>query len=722
MKIRKISSAPAVYLVDKNYRVTLYSDSLVRLEYTAEGVFDDENPLILEPTFREEVPHSLVTNDLFALKTPRFAMELIPDGKCFDIGNLKIRVFGALNGETVFEPGIEDADNLGGAQSDLYKYPAGKIYESFTPGLVSKNGYFVYRNHCDFLRDEKTGWIKKRSSSDFQDWCFFACGTDYKKAFADFIGLFGKIPMIPRWALGYWYSRWHKFRDEDILGVVEKFRELGIPLDVFVIDTDWRKRGWNGYEWNSDFFGDPARFVSNLKKLGIKCCLNDHPGYGVSDELPSDDPYRAEIKKVLPDISDFRVQWNDDRYVRAWTQKIFTKILDEGIDFWWVDGWGASGGIMDLHSQMWLNRFYYEAAANARDGRRAMILSRWGGVGSHKYPVQFSGDTYSTFETIKRQISFTHQGGNIGAAYWSHDIGGFLGKNIDEELFIRWVEFGCFSPILRTHSSGASRDVWNYSEEAVSIFKKYVRARYALNPYLYSLARECRETGTPPFRGIYVEYPRDANCYDYREQYLIGASLMVAPAYSPGRISTRITYFPEGAWIPLEDGGIIKGKRSRPIDVAIDKIALFARAGSIIPTTAPVERLGAPENLEFLVFPSGDETFFDYYEDDGVTNACENGAYLKRRVVARSRGPKVSIKLSAAVGGSYDGAPETQEISFLVFGGRGIAKRVLVGGKITEFSTINKILGGTLDSRFNFARVDIGRVAPRDEISVEVIF
>ncbi len=725
------------YLISCSYRITLFSESLFRIEYSKEGLFDEEYPILVVPSFthQEEVPHSLHTNKIFSIRTHYFQLELLPDGKPLDIGNFKVKIFNSLNGDVVFEPGVEDNGNLGGAYLDLYKYPAGKVWENFTDGIISQNGYFVWRNHCEFLNDEKTGWIKKRSdTATFQDWFVFAYGRDYKKAFSDFVNLFGRIPMIPRWALGYWYSRWHKFHDYEIIETIKKFRSLGIPLDVFVIDTDWRKHGWNGYEWNKEFFPQPQRFISELKSLGIRCCLNDHPGYGVSDELPEDDPYREEIKKDFPEVKDFRVYWNDDRYVNAWMKKIFTKILDDGIDFWWVDGWGASGGIMDLHSQMWLNRFYFESARKTKDNRRPMVLSRWGGIGSHRYPVQFSGDTYSTFETLKKQISFTHKGGNIGAAWWSHDIGGFLGGKIDEELFIRWVEFGCFSPIFRTHSSGASRDVWNYSDRAVEVFKKYTRVRQALNPYFYTLARECFETGVPPVRGLYIENPSDKESYDFEEEYLIGKNLLVAPAYGPGDSFRRIVYFPPSGdiWMALEDIDIIKRKTKKFIEIPLEKIPIFLRRGAIVPSTSPTDTVTplTLSNIEFLIFPSSKKSIFEYYEDDGNTERYLSGEYSKRKVEARLTrsfpfGKKVEIKLHPSVG-AYDKMPqEEQEISFVILAPELKGKKprkIFINKKLSDYKMTSEIFSGSMKTPYFLAKVSLGKISPSSEFLVELIY
>ncbi|PIU83669.1 MAG: hypothetical protein COS68_02815, partial [Elusimicrobia bacterium CG06_land_8_20_14_3_00_38_11] len=667
MLIKKIGEVPVRYLIDKTYRITVYSTSLVRIEYSKKGVFDDEEPLILEPALamkEKNLSCEIKTvKDFFILSTDYFELKLKADGNRFDIGSL---YFTIKEKKYTWQPGIIDEQNLGGAMLDLYKFPEGKSNEKFTEGLISKNGYFVFRNHCEFLWDNKKNWFKRKRDWDSQDWYLFGYGSDYKKAFSDFVSVFGKIPLPPKWAFGYWYSKWYKFKDVEILDVVKKLKEKKIPLDVFVIDTDWRKNVWNGYEWNKELFPNPKALLDELKRQNIHTCLNDHPGYGQSDELPQDDPYREKIKVKIPDITDYRIQWSDERYVSAWLDEIFVQFLKEGIDFWWVDGWGATGGIMDFSSQLWLNKWYFEAAKMAGDNRRPMLLSRWGGIGSHKYPVQFSGDTHSSFETLKYEISFTHKGGNIGASYWSHDIGGFLGEKLPEELYIRWIQFGCFSPVFRTHSSKETRNPLDYSERALEIFTKYLKVRYSLFPYFYKLARECFDTGLPLIRGLYLEEPGDKNACIYDEEYLIGKSLLVAPAYGPGKVFQRDVYFPKGVWISLEGKEVVKGPCKKKIKIPLDKIPVYVKSGSIIPTIPVKQNLSEKiTELELSVYADTRNEFL-YYEDDGLTEDYRNGGFITQKVEVSKIKNKIILDLFP-VSGDYRGFKSEIQLNLNVF-------------------------------------------------------
>src|SRR3989339_121091 len=719
MKIskNKVSSKIIQYIIDSSYRITLYSSSLIRAEYSKKGLFNDENTLITEPTFSEEAAHTIKeTKDFFLISTDKFELKLFPNGKQFDIGNL---FFTAKDTKVTWQPGISDNDNLGGAMLDLYKFPGGRAEECFTEGLISKNGYFINRDHCEYLWDKEKNWIKKRQDYQFQDWYLFGYGSDYKRAFLDYIRLFGKIPLPPKWVFGYWYSKWHKFKDVEILELIKKIRDLDIPLDVFVVDTDWRKNVWNGYEWNKELFPEPKGFLQELKRQNIHTCLNDHPGYRYSDELPLDDPYREKVKSRIPDLTDYRIKWSDSRYVYAWLKEIFVKFLKDGVDFWWVDGWGAADRIEDVAQQLWVNKFYFEAAKMAGDNRRPMILSRWGGIGAQKYPIQFSGDTLSTYETLKYQISFTHKGGNIGAAYWSHDIGGFAGGKITDELFMRWLQFGCFAPIMRTHSSGGDRQVWNYSEKVLENFKKYIKIRYALFPYFYNLSRECFDTGLPLMRGLYLEYPNDKNSYTNDEEYLIGNSMLVAPAYGPGDNFERQVYFPKGSWISLEGNSIVKGPCYKKIKVPLEQIPVYIKKGSVIPTKPVKENLSEKiSEIEFNIFPDS-KTEFSYYEDDGLTENYKNNEFITQKIEVFESKKEIKINI-LPVSGKYKGCPEEINYKINVFLNKRKPKTVLVDYSKKEFKFAKKIFSETINTKHKILNIDLGHCERNEEINIVI--
>jgi alpha-glucosidase (family GH31 glycosyl hydrolase) len=394
------------------------------------------------------------------------------------------------------------------------------------------------------------------------------------------------------------------------------------------------------------------------------------------------------------------------------------------MDFWWIDGWiKPPFGSMD--SQLWANRQYFELAEE-RTGKRGMILSRWGGVGSHRFPVQFSGDTPSDWRTLRHQVEFTARSGNLGAAYWSHDIGGFFDKKVDEELYIRWSQFGAMSPIFRTHSSFGVREPWHYSGRAKRLFRKQTHIRYALAPYFYTLAYEAHRTGLPLIRPLYLEYNNegDGGARERRHQYTIGQDVLVIPADGPVEKNTghyrKRAYFPHASWYALETAEVIYGIDDRWISIPLEIIPTYVRGGAILPSQVVGSTLGhrTPEEIHFDYFPDVHApSVFTLYEDDGESKDYEKGRYALTRLRGRKSTRSIELRVSAPRG-TYKGMPRRRAYVLACRLDQGEAvERVDVKVGPAPWTTVKHrvtkdCLAGTVRSGHRFCRV---RVPVRNE-------
>jgi hypothetical protein len=469
-------------------------------------------------------------------------------------------------------------------------------WHHFPPGLLSRSGYTVLNDSTSAV--VKDGWLAQRSDPDCQDWYFFAYGLDYPQALQEFVQLCGRIPMLPRWAFGVWFSLYDQMHDADYRQLVERFDELKLPLGVLVLDVDWHRAGWCGWDWNHDFFPDPKAFLQWGHSIGLHFGANVHIE-GVSPqesnfqtlcEARGLDPAEVKAGKVFP-VKNPSAEW----FFESWqpdAQKLdkltdadpeegwllfnlasqseadlFMQVLhspreEDGIDFWWIDGFNAAHS--GVNSQLWTNHVYFthlEAASN----RRALILSRTGGIGSHRYPVQFSADTYSHWEVLRFLVDFTTKAGNVGVNYWSHDLGGFFGHVpgvpiIDPELLVRWIQFGCFCPIVRLHSDHGRREPWSYGEWVLQAVRKAFHLRSQLVPYLYHLTRVTYDTGLPLCRPLYLAYPEDEEAYQVPTQFLLGDRILVAPVVEAG--GYRPVYLPAGGWWAALNGSILLRTRA----------------------------------------------------------------------------------------------------------------------------------------------------------------
>lgn len=703
-------------------RFTVYSPRCIRIEYAWNGQFSPYPSLLtgndtVDPI---EVDAEVKSNALH-ICTDAFELLYKKNDEVFSPENLKIIHKDHTGNKQVWVPGKRDAGNLGTVRRclDQWQWCGGPEHNP-VEGILSTQGGHMVLDEPRVYWNEKYNWPECYGNRVAFDGYFFAYGSDYKAALQDFVRVFGRIPMIPRWAFGFWYSRWYAYTHQDLLDLAEKYHNEEIPIDVMVIDTDWRD-GWGGYDWTEKYFPQPEKTFAELRKIGIHTGVNDHPGYGNYDTLPAGDSHIPKIEKrlgPLPHQGEWACDWSNKKAVQTWRDVVLGPFFDQGMDFWWIDGWIKSpfGG---TDSQLWANRQYFELCME-KTGKRGLILSRWGGIGSHRYPVGFSGDTASEWGVLKHQIEFTARSGNLGAIYWSHDIGGFFGKKIDEELFIRWSQFGAMSPIFRTHSDHGIREPWKYSTTAKQLFKKQTRIRYALAPYFYTLAREAHDTGLPIIRPLYLEYSEnDGGALWRKHQYTIGRDMLVIPADEPADKNTGVlrkrVYFPKGRWFEMETGEIIQGTQDSWIEIPLERIPTFVHEGAIIPCQPVGDSLAhtTADVMHFDYYPDPmNASMYELYEDDGET--CD---YLKGKCSRLTvRGSRWDGHIDFVIGapeGSYRGMPKkrTYTVRTRIEDGDEVQGVQLKKGRAAwtdaEFSMTSICLAGTVESSHRFCETTV---------------
>ncbi len=644
--------------------------------------------------------------------TPYLAFKLTTDGNPISQKNLKI-IFTAGTKPRHWRPGQKTAHSLGYVLHDLVSWTP--HYKKSRPvhGILSRDGYWTFEDKVRIYHDGK-GWAAQNAEQGSQDLYFMAYGRDYPSAMADYCKVFGKVPLIPKWALGFWCSRYYAYTQKEFLQLADRYRARKMPMDVMVVDTDWRKGVWTGYDWNKKYFPDPDRFVRECRKRGLKISLNDHPGYGMNDPLPKDDSKIAELEKLFGkrvSRTGWKCDWTDERTVKAWKELFLKPKVLQGTDCWWVDGRGSLRGVPGVDKefeQLWSNMHYYRAASECTK-ERVMILSRYGGVGSHRFPVGFSGDTKSDWATLKFQVPFTVWGGHQGVL-WSHDIGGFLGRKIDRELFVRWSQYGAFSPIFRTHSEHGTREPWAYGRESLDIFRKYARIRQRLIPYLYSYLYRMHECGEPLVRGTFYEFPDDPAAHRFPGQYFLGRDILVAPADGPagkGRF-VKTVYFPAGEWYGLENNDVVQGPAVRRIKTPLSRIPVYVRGGGILAGQEMMKFVDEKraENIFLDIYPSdGRDGTFGLFEDDGKTFGYQNGKFLKTKVYCRRAGKRIEISLNTA-GKGYDGQPRRRRyVCNVRLGPHDRVKSVRVNGHPGGHTFTDRSLGGEIVSGHRFLKL-----------------
>jgi len=632
---RPVARDKAVVL-GSNVRFTVLTPRLLRLEYSPRAVFEDRASQAFWYR-RQPVPaFDLVRSpEHLEISTEFLHLRYAPSdqGLTRDALSVELKESG-----TVWHFGDHDRHNLRGTARTLDMVDGAVRLE---PGLVSRSGWAVVDDSASLVFDE-AGWLRPRSAPENVDLYFFGYGQDYAGCLADFCRVAGPVPLIPRWVLGNWWSRYWEYSQQELLALMDEFEARSVPLSVCVVDMDWHitdtgntSRGWTGYTWNRDLFPQPEAFLRGLHERGLKVALNLPPADGVH---PHEEQYPAIARRLGFDPADQEpvpFDLADPSFAAAYFQLLHHPLEAQGVDFWWID-WqqGRRSRLSGLDPLWWLNHLHFHDLA--RDGRqRPVIFSRWGGLGNHRYPLGFSGDTVVSWKSLAFQPYFTATAANVGYGWWSHDIGGHYRGIEDPELYTRWVQYGVFSPVLRLHNTKNpyhERRPWGYDREVFRITREAMQLRHALVPYLYSMAWRAHAQGTMPIQPMYHLHPADEAAYHCPNQYYFGSELVAAPYTSPRdpdtRLSRQLFWLPDGDWFDFFSGEYYAGDGQwHTCYGRLDEIPVLARSGAIVPLGPQVGWGGIdnPDELTVHVFAGADNDFV-LYEDDGETLAYLQGA------------------------------------------------------------------------------------------------
>ncbi len=677
-------------------RFTVLTPRLLRLEWSETGAFEDRGTYAF-PTRTVETPPTFETrqdDETLVIDTGALTVRYTPDGDAFSADNLSIAF--ALNREkVVWRPGMENPRNLRGTRRTLDHCRGDAGLE---PGLLSRDGWALFDDSDNVVFNRDDGWVAPRPDHALQDWYFFGYGHAYEDALRDYRRFGGKTPLIPRYVLGAWWSRYWAYSADDLRELVRAFEAHDLPLDVLVIDMDWHTpHSWTGYTWNRDLFPDPPAFLDWVHDRGLRATLNLHPAEGVQafEEIYPD---FAEALGVDPESEEpvpFRI--TDKKFVRRYFEMLHHPREEEGIDFWWVD-WqqGETTEMKGLDPLPWLNHLHFNDIK--RKGERPMLYSRWGGLGNHRYYVGFSGDTYETWDALDFQPHFTATASNVLYGWWSHDIGGHMGGTITAEMYLRWVQFGALSPILRLHATKdprCERRPWAFDKKTYEAARDAFHLRYRLIPYLYTMARATTDTGVSLCRPMYYAYPETDDAYVARFQYFLGHQLIAAPLVHPADgatgLATQDVWVPEGLWIDWQTKETYTGPRWVQLVGDHQRLPMLMRAGAILPLAPAFEEgaaagtvasLVSGDRLTIAVYPGADGAF-RLYEDDGVTEAYADGEAEWTEIRHRQVDARTWVVHVAPVEGRCPELPTARSYE-IHFEGSRKPEAVLIDGKSAE--------------------------------------
>lgn len=734
-----------------NARFTVLTPQLIRMEWSADGQFEDRATLTFVnretpvPEFKVRESKSKLT-----ITTPALTLTYLKNGK-FSDKNLKA-VF-SLNGrETVWTPGMEDPQNLLGTTRTLDGADGSKLKEPMEQGILSRAGWsLIDDSQRHVLTPDASAWeewVEARPEGDRQDLYLFAYGHDYKQALADYALVAGRAPMPPKYTLGYWWSRYWQYSDNEFVDLVNKLKSIDVPIDVLIVDMDWHETwglrksnspkdeygqriGWTGYTWQKELFPSPANFLKWTENEDLKVALNLHPASGIQPyEAVYDDFTKeygwAEKGKSVP----FRID------ERKWADAYFKTVLEpmerNGVDFWWLDWqqWKESKYTPQLSNTFWLNHTFFNHAERQNPGLRPFIYHRWGGLGSHRYPLAFSGDTYATWSMLAYLPYFTATASNVNYGWWGHDIGGHMfhkaQKATDPELYTRWLQYGVFTPIFKTHSTKdprIERCIWCFPDH-MFLMRDAIRLRYTLAPYIYNAARENYDTGVGMCRPMYYDYPELDKAYETPEQFMFGddilATTITQPVDSITGLAPRTIWFPEGKWFDCATGSMYEGGRTEELHYTLAENPYYAKAGSIIPMNpATVKNLQQPCDTLVLTFIPGGDGQLRHYEDDGMSQQYKTD-YAVTTVSKKQDGNTLRVRISPRED-SYAGASDSRSYE-LRFPAVFPPKSVKVNGKELAYSRFPKAGEWTYDGYTLAPVIYTGTTACDAPVEIELAF
>ena len=616
-----------------NYRISVLSERLIRMEYSVDGHFSDNLTTLVKnrnfsvPPFKveQDEKYLVITTNYFSLQyvknKPFIGPKFAPDSY------LKVNL---LNTDKMWFYGQAEARNFKGGAVSLDDY-SGKV--KLDKGLYSTDG-FVLVDDSNNLEIDANGFLIKPNSNKVDLYLFM-----YKRNFGlclkDYFTLTGYPSLIPRYALGIWWNRERIYDFESTKTLIKAFNRYNIPLSVLLLSEFWHikdKNNYNlyktGFSFNRDLFPNPSEFVKYMHDRGVRVGLNIDPTEGIRKEEDRYINFANELNVGDGVTIPFNVI--DRNFMALYVRHLIDPLLNVGIDVFWLDYKKDLLGINALD-------YYYNKDFTKVKNSRPLVLTRSPLVAPHNAGVLYSGETLVSWDTLKYLPFYNGLAANKGVTWWSHDVGGYKDGIEDSELYIRYVQFSCFSPIFRFSAKRGvyyKREPWSWDVKTFTIAREYCLLRQRLIPYIYSEACNYSKLGQPLIQPIYYSYPEIYDELSYRNEYYFGKELFIAPITKPQDVtmnrSIERIYLPSGTWYDFKSGKKFMGDKRYVAFYKEDEYPIFAKAGSIIPLANLGENINdtnPPKSMEINIFP-GKSNVFKLYEDDGITKLYEDGYYI----------------------------------------------------------------------------------------------
>jgi len=589
------------------------------------------------------------------------------------------------------------------------------------PIVLSSKQYMIHFDNAPIgyldLDSKKNNTLTYETVSGRKTYQIIA-GESWYDIIDSYTDLTGKQPMLPRWALGNFSSRFGYHSQKETLETIDKFREEKMPVDAIILDLYWFGKEVKGTMGNlafhTDSFPAPKQMINTLKAQNVETVLITEP-FILTTSDRWDEAVEKEVlaKDTLGKPATYDFYFGNTGIVDVysdkgnnWFKSIYKDLSKMGVTGFWGDlgepevhpNWvqhatGSAPQVHNTYGHDWA-KLVYEASKEAAPDLRPFILMRAGYSGSQRYGmVPWSGDVNRTWGGLQSQPEIALQMGMQGLAYMHSDLGGFAGANLDDELYVRWLQYGVFQPIYRPHAQEdvPSEPVFR-SDKAKELARKAIALRYAMLPYNYNLMAENHKEGTPLMRPLFFEEPENETLYGYSSAYLWGNDFLVAPVLTQGQESQDV-YFPKDSkWVDFYTGELIEGGQTKSVELVEEHVPTFVRSGAFIPMAKPMQSTKEfnPNTFELHYYHDADieESESELYLDDGkAVNPIENENFEMLEFEAEKEGRWLEIDFEAEFAENYTSSDK--QIELIIHNFKRTPKKIKVNGKKVDINYTN---------------------------------
>ncbi|WP_396193754.1 TIM-barrel domain-containing protein [Flavobacterium sp.] len=729
---------------DGTYRIKPYSDKIIETSFIPNGeVFNPNSHAVIKTpekvyanVSKSATAISLVTNNITVVinKAP-FRITYSNQGKVllsekngyFKKDSTEVLQFNLDNSEVLFGGGARALGmNRRGNRLALYNRAhygyetRAELMNFCIPLVLSSKLYAVHFDnaaigHLD-LDSKKNNTLEYETISGRKTYQVIV-GDTWEDLVTNYTDLTGKQPMPARWTLGNFSSRFGYHTQEEVEKTINRFNSDGIPVDAIILDLYWFGKTVQGtmgnLDWDKDQFPNPEKMIADLKAKGVKTILITEPFI-----LTTSSKWQETVdKKILvTDKSGKPATW--DFYFgntsvvdifkpegKDWFWTIYKRLINQGVGGMWGDLGepevfpskamtiaGKADEVHNIYGHHWA-KLIADGYQKDFPNQRPFILMRAGYSGSQRFGMMpWSGDVSRSWGGLQSQMEIAMQMGMQGMAYMHSDLGGFAGDYFDNELYLRWLQYGVFNPIFRPHAQEDVASEVTYKDvHTKAKAKKSVELRYQLMPYNYTLTFDNNQKGTPLMRPLFFEEPTNEKLLNEKESYLWGNAFLVKPITKAGVTSTEV-YFPKSNnWFDFYSGKKFNAGTTETVKVEETSIPTFVRGGSFIPMIETIQNTSKYSvdnfNLHFYFDETVKNSSGKLYNDNGETpQAFEKGQYEMLNFNSNNNGKELVIKLTATVGKNYTSTDKT--VSVLIHNIK--AKRIFVNGQEMVFKTFNE--------------------------------